>query len=117
MNTAVFKNLPVAQAVELPSLVANRDGEIVSRTLAQNPHGNVTLFAFAAGEAISTHASHGDALITVLSGSARITVGETTQDVPAGSSILMPANIPHAVEAVEDFKMILLVLFPPEAEQ
>ena len=53
MNTAVFKNLPVAQAVELPSLVANRDGEIVSRTLAQNPHGNVTLFAFAAGEAIS----------------------------------------------------------------
>ncbi len=112
MNTAVFKNLPVAQAVELPSLVANRDGEIVSRTLAQNPHGNVTLFAFAAGEAISTHVSHGDALITVLSGSARITVGETTQDVPAGSSILMPANVTHAVEAVEDFKMILLVLFP-----
>lgn len=113
MTTAVFKNLPVAQAVDLSALVATRSGEIASRTLAQTPQGNVTLFAFAAGEAISSHSSQGDALVSVLSGSARITVGDTVHQVRAGESILMPAGVPHAVEAPEDFKMLLVVLFPP----
>lgn len=109
---AVFKNIPASEAVDLSQLVEIRQGEVVSRTLAQTSKANVTLFAFSKGEAISSHVSDGDAVITVLEGKGKITIGEKEQIVSAGETILMPANIPHAVEAAEDFKMFLLVIFP-----
>ena len=109
---AVFKNIPASEAVDLSQLVEIRQGEVVSRTLAQTSKANVTLFAFSKGEAISSHVSDGDAVITVLEGKGKITIGEKEQVVSAGETILMPANIPHAVEAAEDFKMFLLVIFP-----
>lgn len=109
---AVFKNIPASEAVNLTHMVEIRSGEVISRTLAQTSKTNVTLFAFSKGEAISSHVSAGDAMIIVLEGKAKITIGEKEQVVSAGETILMPANIPHAVEAVEDFKMFLLVIFP-----
>lgn len=111
MNS-VFKNMVASQPVLLSELVDVRSGEVASRTLAQTSKGNVTLFAFSKGEAISSHTSEGDALITVLTGKAQIRVGEKVSVVEAGQSILMPAGVPHAVDALEDFKMVLLVLFP-----
>ena len=111
MNS-VFKNMTASEPIHLADLVDVRPGEVASRTLAQTPKGNVTLFAFSQGEAISSHVSDGDALITVLAGKAQITVGGKVSIVEAGQSILMPAGIPHAVNAPEDFKMLLLVLFP-----
>jgi len=107
-----LKNIEFETALEMASLVAYQPGQITSRTLVQNKALSITLFAFDKGEEISTHASHGDALVYVLDGEARITIGKNTHRVQAGQSIVMPANIPHAVAAATAFKMLLVVVFP-----
>ena len=94
--------------------VAAQPGQIVSRTLAQNPYVSVTLFAFAEGEEISTHDSAGDAMVQVLEGTGRFTVGGEEHLVHAGEALVMPAGIPHAVFAPEAFKMLLTVVFPTQ---
>ncbi len=115
MKTELFKNIPFAQALDLAGLVDYEDGRVVSRTLAQQPTANVTLFSFSPGEGISTHSSPGDALVHVLDGEARITIGDTTHTVAAGQAIAMPANVPHGLEAEKPFKMLLVVVKPPKA--
>lgn len=107
-----IKNVKPSQTLKLDELVQYNEGQIVSRTIGQNKAVSLTLFAFAQGEEISTHASHGDALVTVLDGEGEITIGETTHVVKQGESILMPANNPHAVKAKTNFKMFLTVVFP-----
>ncbi|HML90143.1 MAG TPA: cupin domain-containing protein [Methylomusa anaerophila] len=72
---------------------------------------SITLFAFDKGEEISTHESHGDALVYILDGSASITIGGKAYALEAGQSVVMPAGIPHAVEAAAQFKMLLVVVF------
>jgi len=112
MENRLIKNITPETAQKLDELVQYSEGQIVSRTLAQNKAVSLTLFAFAQGEEISTHASHGDAMITVLDGEGEITIGTKTHLVCRGESILMPANIPHAVKAKTNFKMFLTVVFP-----
>ena len=112
MADPLLKNIPFEKALELTSLVNYQEGQIVSRTLAQNKAVSVTLFAFDAGEEISTHASHGDAMVSVLDGTAQVTIGGNVHTVRAGQSIVMPAGVPHSVEAPEKFKMMLVVVFP-----
>jgi len=107
-----IKNLTAEQALKLDELVQYSQGQIVSRTLAQNKAVSLTLFAFSAGEEISSHASHGAALITVLDGEGEITIGGKMHLLKTGESILMPAGIPHAVKAATNFKMFLTVVFP-----
>lgn len=107
-----IKNIVAEKALDLAALVSYNPGQIVSMTLAQNKAISITIFAFAAGEEISTHESHGDALITALDGSAEITIGSGIHTLKKGESILMPAAIPHAVKATEDYKMLLVVVFP-----
>ena len=75
MADPLLKNIPFEKVLELTSLVSYQEGQIVSRTLAQNKAVSVTLFAFDAGEEISTHASHGDAMVSVLDGTAQVTIG------------------------------------------
>ena len=106
-----IKNFPHAQVRPLAQEVAAQPGQIVSRTLAQNPYVSVTLFAFAEGEEISTHASGGDALVTVLEGTGRFTVDGTVHLLTQGPSLVMPARVPHAVCGEERFKMLLTVVF------
>ena len=77
----------------------------------QNESMSLTLFAFAAGEGISTHSAPGDALVYILDGQAEVTIGGQKQTVVSGQSIVMPANIPHGLEAREPFKMLLIVVF------
>lgn len=108
----LLKNVDFGRALNLAELVACRPGQVVSRTLAQNYAVSVTLFAFGAGEEIGAHVSEGDALLTVLEGQARITIGGKAHSLDAGQSIAMPAGIPHAVAAEGDFKMLLTVVFP-----
>ena len=79
---------------------------------SQNSAVSITLFAFAKGEEISTHDSEGDAMVTVLEGTGEFTVGGIKHQVKAGEALVMPAKIPHAVYAVEAFKMLLTVVFP-----
>ncbi len=106
-----MKNIEKAKVLQLAEQVAYQDGQIVSRTLAQNSAVSLTLFAFERGEEISTHAAGGDAMVTVLDGTGRFTIGNTVHLVHAGETIVMPKNIPHAVYGEERFKMLLTVVF------
>ena len=107
-----IKNFPHAQVRPLAQEVAAQPGQIVSRTLAQNPYVSVTLFAFAEGEEISTHDSIGDAMVHVIEGIGQFTVDNVEHICKAGDVLVMPAKKPHAVFAKEDFKMLLTVVFP-----
>lgn len=107
-----IKNIPHEQAQDLAALVSVQPGQIVSRTLAQNPAVSLTLFAFDADEEISTHSSEGDAMVQVLEGEGRFTVDGTEHAVKAGQVLVMPAGKPHAVYAPQPFKMLLTVVFP-----
>lgn len=85
-------------------------GAIVSKTVLKKETGNISLFAFDKGEALSEHTAPFDAMIQVVDGKGQIIIGGTPFEVTAGNSIIMPANIPHAVKAVEKFKMILTMI-------
>ena len=109
---AYIKNIEQDTVLSLAGQVEAQPGQIVSRTLAQNRAVSVTLFAFAQGEEISTHDSIGDAMVTVLEGTGRFTVGGKEHFCHAGEVLVMPATVPHAVYAPEPFKMMLTVVFP-----
>jgi len=112
MENSILRNIEFAKVLDMGSLVAYQEGQIVSRTLAQNQAVSITLFAFDAGEEISAHESRGDALVYLLDGSAAVTIGGETHTLHAGQSIVMPAGIPHALKAAARFKMLLVVAFP-----
>ena len=111
---AFIKNIEHEKVLPLTEEISVQHGQIVSKTLAQNDAVSITLFAFAKGEEIGTHDSTGDALVHVLEGIGRFTVGETEHVCKAGDVLVMPAKIPHAVYALEDFKWILTVVFPAD---
>lgn len=106
-----MKNIEKAKVLKYTDLVDYQEGQVVSKTLAQNPHVSLTLFAFDKNEEISTHASSGDAMVYVLDGTARITIGDEVFNVSAGQTIVMPAEVPHAVFAPERMKFLLTVVF------
>ena len=102
--------MPAGKALGLANLVSYAAESIVSRTLVENRAGTVTVFAFAAGQGLSEHTAPFDALVEVLDGEGRFTVGGRPNRVTAGQALLMPANVPHAVEARRRFKMLLTML-------
>ena len=106
-----LKNISKAEVLTLKDEVAYQKGQIVSKTLAQNAALSVTLFSFDKGEEISTHVSGGDAMVQVLEGTGRFTVDGVPHILHEGESIVMPADIPHAVFGEERFKMLLTVIF------
>ena len=95
----------------LKDQVEYQDGQVVSKTLAQNEHVSVTLFSFDKGEEISTHESGGDAFVTCLDGVGKVTIDGEEYILKEGDSIVMPAKHPHAVYGQEQFKMLLVVIF------
>jgi quercetin dioxygenase-like cupin family protein len=111
MSTKILRNIEAAKVQALAELVAWQDGQVVSKTLVQNPHVSLTLFAFDEGEEISTHSSHGDAMVCVIDGQAEITIGDEKYRIKAGETIVMPAEVPHAVFAPERMKFMLTVVF------
>ena len=106
-----MKNIAKAEVLVLKDQVAYQEGQVVSRTLAQNDAVSVTLFSFDKDEEISTHESGGDALVTCLDGVGKITIDGTAYLLPEGESIVMPTGHPHAVYGEEQFKMLLTVIF------
>ena len=90
--------------------VAYIDGAVVSKTLIKKETGNVTLFAFEAGQGLSEHTAPFDALVEILDGEARITIGGEARTVKAGEMIIMPADVPHALHAEKAFKMLLVMI-------
>ena len=111
---SLIKNIGREVPLKIADEVNCQPGQIVSKTLAQNEHHSLTLFAFDKGEEISTHESGGDAMIVALEGEGRITIDRKEHIVKAGETIIMPAKKPHAVFAKESFKMLLIVIFPEE---
>lgn len=106
-----IKNIAQSEVLTLKAQISYQEGQVVSRTLAQNPAVSITLFSFAKGEEISTHESGGDAFVTCLVGVGKITIDGTDYLLHEGESIVMPAGHPHAVYGQEAFKMLLVVVF------
>jgi quercetin dioxygenase-like cupin family protein len=86
------------------------DGGIVSKTVLKNEMGNISLFSFDKGESLSEHTAPFDAMIQVVDGKGEITIGGKPNILVTGQTIIMPANITHAVKAVERFKMVLTMI-------
>ena len=108
----IIKNFPVEEVTNLAGQVNIQEGQIVSKTLAQNKHVSITIFAFDKDEEISTHDSDGDAMVNVLQGKGKFVIDGKEYIVNAGESIIMPSRKPHSVYAIEQFKMMLVVVFP-----
>jgi quercetin dioxygenase-like cupin family protein len=106
------KNFQPALPVTIAGLMNYQDGSIVSREIVKGSNGRVTLFAFDKGEGLSEHTSPFNALVQVTEGEAEITISGKPNRVKAGELILMPAGQPHALKAVERFKMILTMVRP-----
>jgi len=85
-------------------------GAVVSKTLVKQPHGTITLFAFAQGQELSEHSAPFDAMVHVLDGEVELTIGGAPVVARANEFVVMPANIPHAVKARTDFKMLLTMI-------
>lgn len=108
---SIMKNIDKARVMVLKDQVSYQEGQIVSKTLAQNEAVSITLFAFDKGEEISTHESGGDAFVTCLDGTGEITIDGVKYELHEGESIVMPAKHPHAVYGKEQYKMLLVVVF------
>jgi quercetin dioxygenase-like cupin family protein len=109
----VRNELPPARPIALEQELAYAPGAIVSRTIAKARGGSITLFAFDAGQDLSEHTAPFDAFVQVLDGSVELTIGGAKVVARAGETVRMPAGIPHAVRAIERFKMILTMVREP----
>jgi quercetin dioxygenase-like cupin family protein len=94
-------------------LVDIQEGSVVSREVLKKKTGTVTLFAFGEGQGLSEHSTPHDALVQVLDGTVEITIGGVPHRVEGGEALLLPANIPHALQAVTAFKMLLIMIREP----
>jgi quercetin dioxygenase-like cupin family protein len=110
----VIKNIDFSEPLPLANLVDYEKGRVVSRTFAQNEAVSLTLFAFDEGEGLSTHAAAGDAMVQVLDGEVSLTIGDKEVVATTGEVVVMPAGIPHSVDAVKRFKMLLTVVKVPK---
>lgn len=95
---------------QLPDLVGYSTGTVVSRTLAKSKAGTLTMFAFDEGEGLSEHTAPFDAFVQVVDGEADVTIDGKVIRAKTGDLVLMPANIPHALDAVTAFKMLLILI-------
>ena len=104
------KGFETARTFSFRDIIDYATGAIVSKQVIKKDRGNVTLFAFDQGEELSEHTSPYDALVQVIEGKGKITLGGREYSLVAGEGIIMPANVPHAVYAPERFKMVLTMI-------
>ncbi|MDE7203809.1 MAG: cupin domain-containing protein [Lachnospiraceae bacterium] len=107
----MYKNIEKQAKLQLKDLVEYQENQVVSKTLVQNEAVSMTIFSFDKDEEISTHAAGGDAMVTVLEGTGRFTVGDQVFMLKEGDTLIMPKDIPHAVYGEDRFKMQLTVSF------
>ena len=101
---------PKSQVLKMTDLAAYQEGSVVSRQITKAEAGNVTLFAFDAGQELSDHATPFDALVQVLDGEAEISISGKVHALSAGDAIILPASEPHSVRATKRFKMLLTMI-------
>ena len=100
----------LGQVAAPADLVSYQPGSIVSRTIVNQPTGTVTLFAFDQGQGLSEHTAPFNALVHILDGQAKVKISGRSFDVRAGEAIILPANQPHALDAAQKFKMMLVMI-------
>ena len=100
----------VGQARNLMNLVNYQDGSVVSKEIIKKDTGMVTLFAFDKGQGLSEHTAPFDALVYVVDGESEIIISGKSFNPKAGDVIIMPANEPHSLKAVNRFKMMLVLI-------
>ena len=105
-NIVISKGVPF----NLSDGVSYAIGSVVSKTLLKKNVGNLTLFSFDQGQGLTEHTSPYDAVVYILDGKAEILIGGEPKTVTTGDMIIMPAGIPHALNAVERFKMLLIMI-------
>ena len=105
-KTVISKGVPF----NISDGVSYSIGSVVSKTLLKKNVGNITLFSFDEGQGLTEHTSPFDAVVYILDGKAEIIIGKEPKTVMAGEMIIMPAGIPHALNAVERFKMLLIMI-------
>ncbi len=98
------------KATNMTNLVDYQTGAVVSKTLIKKDTGTVTLFAFDEGQGLSEHTAPYDALVQIIDGKANIILDGKSNITEAGEIIIMPANVPHALKAIEKFKMMLIMI-------
>jgi quercetin dioxygenase-like cupin family protein len=98
------------QAARLAEVIAYQNEAVVSSEIIGKKTGTLTLFAFDKGQGLSEHTAPFDAFVSILDGRAEITIEGKTHELGAGEAIVMPANKPHALKAVERFKMLLVMI-------
>ena len=99
-----------AQAICLAEYVQYAAGSIVSRALVQKPVGSITLFAFDAGQGLNEHTAPYDAYVQILDGEGEVVIGGQIVNPKCGETVLIPANVPHSVNARQRFKMLLTMI-------
>ncbi|MBU1864617.1 MAG: cupin domain-containing protein [Candidatus Omnitrophica bacterium] len=97
-------------AVSFSDAIQYQNGSVVSKTLIDKKIGSITLFSFDAGQGLSEHTSPYDAFVEIFDGKAQITISGKIYSVQAGEFIIMPANQPHSLKAIERFKMMLVMI-------
>ena len=110
MSPATDDLTAAAEVLRLVDLVQYQTGTVVSRTLVKKPTGTITVFAFDENEGLSEHTAPFEALVFVIDGEAEISIAATPYRVHAGEMLRLPANQPHALRAVQRFKMVLIMI-------
>ena len=101
---------PKSQVLQIAEMVNYQEGSVVSRQITKEEAGNVTLFAFDTDQGLSEHKAPFDALVHILEGEAELTISGVPYQLQAGDAIIMPANEPHALKAIQKFKMLLTMI-------
>jgi quercetin dioxygenase-like cupin family protein len=101
---------PKSQVLRMAELVDYQEGSVVSRQITKADAGNVTLFAFDTDQGLSEHTAPFDALVHILEGEAEVSISGQPFRLNAGDAIIMPANEPHALKAIQKFKMLLTMI-------
>lgn len=96
--------------IDLASAIDYADGAVVSKTLLNKQAGSLTLFAFAEGQGLSEHTSPYDATVYIVAGEALLLINGEEKRVQEGEMFIMPANVPHDVQAEQRFKMLLIMI-------
>ncbi|MDO5655283.1 MAG: cupin domain-containing protein [Flavobacteriaceae bacterium] len=104
------KTFEKGKIFNLKTMIEYAEGGVISKQILKNPAGNITLFSFDKEEGLSEHTTPFDALVEVLDGKVEITIGDEKMIVAEGESVILPAKIPHALLAIEKFKMLLTMI-------
>jgi quercetin dioxygenase-like cupin family protein len=100
----------LTNVLKLKDIVAYQEHSVVSRELIRKPTGTLSVFAFDQGEGLSEHTAPFDAVVCILEGEAQISIDKKPHTIKEGEMLIMPANKPHALQAVTKFKMLLVMI-------